>query len=100
MNTPNKPCPRCGREWKKGSWADSLECVSCGLVYESHTYYAEMAAREAEKRPPKKEVISVQEFANDIVYTINEICQSENVPPPTIVFMIPAPETARMRPLP
>jgi arginine decarboxylase len=28
---------------------------------------------------------SVQEFANDIVYTINEICQSENVPPPTIV---------------
>jgi arginine decarboxylase len=28
---------------------------------------------------------SVQEFANDIVYTINEICLSENVPPPTIV---------------
>ena len=28
---------------------------------------------------------SMQEFANDIVYTINEICQSENVPPPTIV---------------
>jgi len=28
---------------------------------------------------------SVQEFANDIVYTINEICQSENVPPPMIV---------------
>jgi len=28
---------------------------------------------------------SVQEYANDIVYTINEICQSENVPPPTIV---------------
>jgi len=28
---------------------------------------------------------SIQEFANDIVYTINEICQSENVPPPTIV---------------
>jgi len=28
---------------------------------------------------------SVQEFTNDIVYTINEICQSENVPPPTIV---------------
>jgi len=28
---------------------------------------------------------SMQEFANDIIYTINEICQSENVPPPTIV---------------
>ena len=28
---------------------------------------------------------SMQEFANDIVYTINEICQSENVPPPTII---------------
>ncbi|MBN2241178.1 MAG: biosynthetic arginine decarboxylase [Acidobacteria bacterium] len=28
---------------------------------------------------------SMQEFANDIVYTINEICESENVPPPTIV---------------
>ncbi len=28
---------------------------------------------------------SVQEFANDIVYTINEICLSENVPCPTIV---------------
>lgn len=28
---------------------------------------------------------SMQEFANDIVYTINEICQSENVPHPTIV---------------
>jgi len=28
---------------------------------------------------------SVQEFANDIVYTINEICLSENVPPPIIV---------------
>jgi arginine decarboxylase len=28
---------------------------------------------------------SMQEFANDIVYTMNEICQSENVPPPTIV---------------
>jgi arginine decarboxylase len=28
---------------------------------------------------------SIQEYANDIVYTINEICQSENVPPPTIV---------------
>ncbi len=28
---------------------------------------------------------SVQEFANDIVYTINEICLSENVPQPTIV---------------
>ncbi len=28
---------------------------------------------------------SVQEFTNDIVYTINEICQSENVPQPTIV---------------
>ena len=28
---------------------------------------------------------SIQEFANDIVYTINEICLSENVPPPTIV---------------
>jgi arginine decarboxylase len=28
---------------------------------------------------------SMQEFANDIVYTINEICQSENVPPPIIV---------------
>ena len=28
---------------------------------------------------------SVQEFANDIIYTINEICQSENVPPPTVV---------------
>ncbi len=28
---------------------------------------------------------TVQEYANDIVYTINEICQSENVPPPTIV---------------
>jgi arginine decarboxylase len=28
---------------------------------------------------------SMQEFANDIVYTINEICLSENVPPPTIV---------------
>ncbi len=28
---------------------------------------------------------SVQEFANDIVYTINEICLSENVPGPTIV---------------
>jgi arginine decarboxylase len=28
---------------------------------------------------------SIQEFANDIVYTINEICESENVPPPTIV---------------
>jgi arginine decarboxylase len=28
---------------------------------------------------------SMQEYANDIVYTINEICQSENVPPPTIV---------------
>jgi len=28
---------------------------------------------------------SVQEFANDIVYTIKEICESENVPPPTIV---------------
>ncbi len=28
---------------------------------------------------------TMQEFANDIVYTINEICQSENVPPPTIV---------------
>ena len=28
---------------------------------------------------------SIQEFANDIVYTINEICDSENVPPPTIV---------------
>ena len=28
---------------------------------------------------------SVQEFANDIVYTINEIGLSENVPPPTIV---------------
>jgi arginine decarboxylase len=28
---------------------------------------------------------NVQEYANDIVYTINEICQSENVPPPTIV---------------
>jgi arginine decarboxylase len=28
---------------------------------------------------------TVQEFANDIVYTINEICLSENVPPPTIV---------------
>jgi arginine decarboxylase len=27
----------------------------------------------------------MQEFANDIIYTINEICQSENVPPPTIV---------------
>jgi arginine decarboxylase len=28
---------------------------------------------------------SVQEFANDIVYTINEICLSENVPCPVIV---------------
>jgi len=28
---------------------------------------------------------SMQEFANDIVYTINEICQSENVSPPTII---------------
>ena len=28
---------------------------------------------------------TMQEFANDIVYTINEICQSENVPPPTII---------------
>lgn len=28
---------------------------------------------------------SMQEYANDIVYTINEICQSENVPPPAIV---------------
>jgi arginine decarboxylase len=28
---------------------------------------------------------STQEFANDIVYTINEICLSENVPQPTIV---------------
>ncbi|MBM3790429.1 MAG: biosynthetic arginine decarboxylase, partial [Acidobacteria bacterium] len=28
---------------------------------------------------------NIQEYANDIVYTINEICQSENVPPPTIV---------------
>ncbi|MDR1728483.1 MAG: biosynthetic arginine decarboxylase [Acidobacteriota bacterium] len=28
---------------------------------------------------------NMQEFANDIVYTINEICQSENVPPPTII---------------
>ncbi len=28
---------------------------------------------------------SIQEYANDIVYTINEICESENVPPPTIV---------------
>ncbi len=28
---------------------------------------------------------SMQEFANDIVYTISEICQSENVPPPAIV---------------
>jgi arginine decarboxylase len=28
---------------------------------------------------------SVQEYANDIVYTVNEICQSENVPPPIIV---------------
>jgi len=28
---------------------------------------------------------SIQEFANDIVYTINEICLSENVPPPVIV---------------
>jgi arginine decarboxylase len=28
---------------------------------------------------------SVQEYANDIVYTINEICLSENVPPPVIV---------------
>jgi arginine decarboxylase len=28
---------------------------------------------------------SIQEFANDIIYTINEICLSENVPPPTIV---------------
>jgi arginine decarboxylase len=28
---------------------------------------------------------SIQEYSNDIVYTINEICQSENVPPPTIV---------------
>jgi arginine decarboxylase len=28
---------------------------------------------------------SIQEFANDIVYTINEICISENVPAPTIV---------------
>ncbi len=28
---------------------------------------------------------SMQEFANDIVYTINEICLSENVPPPVIV---------------
>jgi len=28
---------------------------------------------------------SIQEYANDIVYTIDEICESENVPPPTIV---------------
>jgi arginine decarboxylase len=28
---------------------------------------------------------TMQEYANDIVYTINEICLSENVPPPTIV---------------
>ncbi len=28
---------------------------------------------------------SMQEFANDIVYTISEICDSENVPPPAIV---------------
>ncbi len=28
---------------------------------------------------------SVQEFANDIVYTISEVCESERVPPPAIV---------------
>ena len=28
---------------------------------------------------------SVQEFANDIVYTIGEVCDAEEIPPPTIV---------------
>ena len=28
---------------------------------------------------------SVQEFANDIVYTVGEVCSNEEVPPPTIV---------------
>ena len=28
---------------------------------------------------------SVQEFANDIVYTVGEVCEAEEIPPPTIV---------------
>ena len=28
---------------------------------------------------------SVQEYANDVVYTIKQICEEENVPPPTLV---------------
>ena len=55
----NKPCPRCDNT----KWIDNIECSKCHMIYESPAYYAAIAEATAEKKPPKKQIISMQEFA-------------------------------------